>query len=358
MGVSVGVVSAPVGAEGEPAEGLVGPIVAALDSAVLEHGLGFGDVGEVLSVEALVPQASVEGLHIGGLPGRAGLDVRGVGATDGAPVPQRRGPRARGRCPSADAPGAPRPATRRSTVPTTPSASTLWAGPHVVGAAGAQSRGGAVGELAELCPAAEGAAAILRRARSAVSALGLIGDMLLIYDGECGFCTRWARWAKVRLPSHVRVEPWQVLELEALGLTRQEVEAAVCWLEDEPVRGPMRCQGAEAIMSSVLGQPCLRAYNNRNSETDFFTGSSHIRGICAIVAVSIWSDYAGDNAGMGTPRCGWAWVAHAGALPTYVSWSGYFEVDADDYACSAHAGWDNDITMHVVYRGHGAAIMG
>lgn len=86
MGVSVGVVSAPVGGEGEPAEGLVGPIVAALDSAVLEHGLGFGDVGEVLSVEALVPQASVEGLHIGGLPGRAGLDVRGVGATDGAPV--------------------------------------------------------------------------------------------------------------------------------------------------------------------------------------------------------------------------------------------------------------------------------
>ena len=71
--------------------------------------------------------------------------------------------------------------------------------------------------------------------------------MLLIYDGECGFCTRWARWAKARLPSHVRVEPWQVLELEALGLTQQEVEAAVCWLEDEPVRDSMRCQGAEAI---------------------------------------------------------------------------------------------------------------
>lgn len=57
--------------------------------------------------------------------------------------------------------------------------------------------------------------------------------MLLIYDGECGFCRRWAQWARVRLPSHVRIEPWQVLELEALELTRQEVEAAVCWLEDE-----------------------------------------------------------------------------------------------------------------------------
>ena len=112
------------------------------------------------------------------------------------------------------------------------------------------------------------------------------------------------------------------------------------------------------IMSTFLGQPCLRAYNSRNSETDFFTGSSHIRGICTIVAVSIWSNYAGDNAGMGTPRCGWAWVDHAGPLPTYVSWSGYFEVDADDYACSAHAGWDNDITMHVAYRGLRGAVMG
>ena len=64
------------------------PVVVVLDSPVLEHGFGFGDVGEVLDVEAFVSQASVEGLHERGLPGRSGLDVGGLGAPDPAPVPQ------------------------------------------------------------------------------------------------------------------------------------------------------------------------------------------------------------------------------------------------------------------------------
>ena len=44
---------------GEPAEGLVGPVVVVLSSPVLEDHLGFEDVGEVLDVEALVSEASV-----------------------------------------------------------------------------------------------------------------------------------------------------------------------------------------------------------------------------------------------------------------------------------------------------------
>ena len=108
---------------------------------------------------------------------------------------------------------------------------------------------------------------------------------------------------------------------------------------------------SSAIMYNIVGEPCLAAYNRRNSETDFFTGSSHIRGICTLVAVSIWSNSANAHS------CGWAWIAHA-YLPTYVSWSGYFEVDADDYACSAHAGWDDDLTMHVGYNGLRAAVTG
>ena len=57
--------------------------------------------------------------------------------------------------------------------------------------------------------------------------------MLLVYDGECGFCIRTARWIKARLPEDARVEPWQSLKLEQLGLSRADAEAAVWWLEPQ-----------------------------------------------------------------------------------------------------------------------------
>ena len=60
-----------------------------LVAPVLKDGAGVDDVGEVLGVEAFVSQPPVEGLHDGCLPGRAGLNVGGVGAPDSAPVPQR-----------------------------------------------------------------------------------------------------------------------------------------------------------------------------------------------------------------------------------------------------------------------------
>ena len=78
-----------VGGGGEPGEGLVWPVVVVFGSPVLEHDSGFEEVGEVLGVEAFVSEASVEGLDVGVLPGRSGLDVGGVGAPDAAPVSQR-----------------------------------------------------------------------------------------------------------------------------------------------------------------------------------------------------------------------------------------------------------------------------
>lgn len=117
------------------------------------------------------------------------------------------------------------------------------------------------------------------------------------------------------------------------------------------------------IMRNLLGYPCLRAYNYRDSSTDFFTANSHIRGTCTLVAVSIWANYLGDTGGLSPPRCGWAFIDHApdkriGYLPTYVSWSGYFHVYPNDRACSAHAGWDSDHTLQVNYRALPASVKG
>lgn len=48
---------------------------------------------------------------------------------------------------------------------------------------------------------------------------------VLIFDGDCGFCTTSARWAERRFDIE-HVEPWQSLDLEAFGITSQECERA------------------------------------------------------------------------------------------------------------------------------------
>ena len=75
--------------------------------------------------------------------------------------------------------------------------------------------------------------------------------MLLVYDGQCGFCIRSARWIEARLPAHARAEPWQSLELEQLGLSPADAETAVWWLEPH-ASPPRRWRGSGAIGRSLV----------------------------------------------------------------------------------------------------------
>lgn len=54
---------------------------------------------------------------------------------------------------------------------------------------------------------------------------------MLIFDGDCGFCTTSARWIQARLPAGTPVEPWQSLDLDALGLTEADVTTAAYWVD-------------------------------------------------------------------------------------------------------------------------------
>ena len=54
---------------------------------------------------------------------------------------------------------------------------------------------------------------------------------MLIYDGDCGFCTVTAHWAEERLGSMAPVTPWQSLQLDAYGLTEAEVTTAAYWVD-------------------------------------------------------------------------------------------------------------------------------
>ena len=75
--------------------------------------------------------------------------------------------------------------------------------------------------------------------------------MLLVYDGECGFCIRSARWIAARLPAEARVEPWQSLDLAKLELSQPGAQAAVWWVDDRGSR-PRRCRGANAIGRALV----------------------------------------------------------------------------------------------------------
>ena len=70
------------------------------------------------------------------------------------------------------------------------------------------------------------------------------GRVILVYDGECEFCTRLARWVEWHdRGGRVVVKPNQEPGLiESLGLTRAEVDRA-SWA----VEGERRFEGAAGI---------------------------------------------------------------------------------------------------------------
>ncbi|WP_406688774.1 DUF393 domain-containing protein [Saccharopolyspora sp. ID03-671] len=53
---------------------------------------------------------------------------------------------------------------------------------------------------------------------------------VLIYDGDCGFCTRSVRIA-VRLPVRMRVQPWQEADLDELGTDESRARREVLWVD-------------------------------------------------------------------------------------------------------------------------------
>ncbi len=59
-----------------------------------------------------------------------------------------------------------------------------------------------------------------------------VGRPILIFDGDCGFCTTAAhaaqRWFRLE-----HVEPWQFLDVAELGVTPAQCEEAVQWVGED-----------------------------------------------------------------------------------------------------------------------------
>lgn len=81
---------------------------------------------------------------------------------------------------------------------------------------------------------------------------------ILVYDGDCGFCTASARWIERRLrPGTAEVRPWQELDLDRLGLSIDDVTTRAWWVApgDAP-RGGHRAI-AEALRSAGRAWPAV-----------------------------------------------------------------------------------------------------
>lgn len=80
---------------------------------------------------------------------------------------------------------------------------------------------------------------------------------VLIFDGECGFCTTCARLLQRWVVSggSPSVAPWQRVDLAALGLTAEQCSAAVQW-----VGADRRAVSGHAAIAAVLsaGHPVWR----------------------------------------------------------------------------------------------------
>jgi predicted DCC family thiol-disulfide oxidoreductase YuxK len=56
-------------------------------------------------------------------------------------------------------------------------------------------------------------------------------EPILVFDGDCGFCTSSAQWVEEHARTPIRVVPWQRLDLEMYGLTSAETSAAAWWID-------------------------------------------------------------------------------------------------------------------------------
>lgn len=75
----------------------------------------------------------------------------------------------------------------------------------------------------------------------------MTGQPVLVFDGDCGFCTTSVRFAERRVGVRARVVPWQFADLRALGVTRERAEREVLWVEDGRVYG-----GAQAVARLLI----------------------------------------------------------------------------------------------------------
>ena len=69
----------------------------------------------------------------------------------------------------------------------------------------------------------------------------------LMFDGDCGFCSRWVDWARARVSAEVTFAPGVAFDLESVGLTPEDIAAAAWWITPDG-----RLRRGSAAIAAVL----------------------------------------------------------------------------------------------------------
>lgn len=79
---------------------------------------------------------------------------------------------------------------------------------------------------------------------------------MLVFDGDCAFCSSCARLLERRVRPDAEIVAWQVADLDELGITGAQAATAVRWVEAD---GSVRT-GHEAIAAAFgAARPAWRA---------------------------------------------------------------------------------------------------
>ncbi len=70
---------------------------------------------------------------------------------------------------------------------------------------------------------------------------------LLVFDGDCAFCSTSVRWYETRFPGAFLSVPYQRADLDALSLTEDECHARLQWVGDPSAPTASRESGARAV---------------------------------------------------------------------------------------------------------------
>ena len=81
--------------------------------------------------------------------------------------------------------------------------------------------------------------------------------MVFVFDGDCAFCSACADFIRRRVPTTAKIEPWQWIDLGALGLDRAACQEAVQWVARGADGTRVAVEGPEAIAALLRSSTAL-----------------------------------------------------------------------------------------------------
>jgi predicted DCC family thiol-disulfide oxidoreductase YuxK len=78
--------------------------------------------------------------------------------------------------------------------------------------------------------------------------MGNMSSPVLLYDGDCGFCTRSVRFIERRIPTSAQIRAFQYADLPSLGVSPSRASYEVVWV----ARDGRAYGGAQAVAKLLL----------------------------------------------------------------------------------------------------------